>query len=308
MLRQTPWNWTKRGPWIAGIVLWATAAWAGDEEYRLGPESQPQEGVPRGQVIERVHAESRVFPGTIRRYWVYVPAQYDASTPAAVMVFQDGHAYVDPNGQFRATVVMDNLIHAGAMPVTIGIFVDPGHKKSQLPDKPGWNPRPENRSVEYDTLSDDYARFLLEEILPAVGRDYVLTENPELRGICGISSGGICAFTVAWERPDAFRKVLSHVGSFTNIRGGHVYPALIRKTERKPLRVFLQDGSGDLDNAHGNWPLANQEMAAALRFAGYDYQFVYGTGGHNGIHGGAILPESLRWLWRDWQTIAPPAK
>lgn len=308
MLRQTPWNWTKRGPWIAGIVLWATAAWGGDEEYRLGPESQPQEGVPRGQVIERVHAESRVFPGTIRRYWVYVPAQYDASTPAAVMVFQDGHAYVDPNGQFRATVVMDNLIHAGAMPVTIGIFVDPGHKKSQLPDKPGWNPRPENRSVEYDTLSDDYARFLLEEILPAVGRDYVLTENPELRGICGISSGGICAFTVAWERPDAFRRVLSHVGSFTNIRGGHVYPALIRKTERKPLRVFLQDGSGDLDNAHGNWPLANQEMAAALRFAGYDYQFVYGTGGHNGIHGGAILPESLRWLWRDWQTIAPPAK
>jgi enterochelin esterase family protein len=257
-------------------------------------------------VIERVHAESRVFPGTIRRYWVYVPAQYDAAAPAAVMVFQDGHAYVDPKGQFRATIVMDNLIHAGAMPVTIGVFVDPGHKKPQLPDRPGWNPRPENRSVEYDTLSGDYARFLLDEILPAVGRDYVLTENPELRGICGISSGGICAFTVAWERPDAFRKVLSHVGSFTNIRGGHVYPALIRKTERKPLRVFLQDGAGDLDNAHGNWPLANQEMAAALRFAGYDYQFVYGTGGHNGIHGGAILPESLRWLWRDWREATTP--
>jgi enterochelin esterase-like enzyme len=308
MLRQTPWNWMKGGRGIAGLVLWATAVWAGDEDYRLGPESQPQEGVPRGQVIERVHAESRVFPGTIRRYWVYVPAQYDPSTPAAVMVFQDGHAYVDPKGQFRATIVMDNLIHSGAMPVTIGIFVDPGHKKSQLPDRPGWNPRPENRSVEYDTLSGDYARFLLEEILPTVGRDYVLTENPELRGICGISSGGICAFTVAWERPDAFRKVLSHVGSFTNIRGGHVYPALIRKTERKPLRVFLQDGSGDLDNAHGNWPLANQEMAAALRFAGYDYQFVYGTGGHNGIHGGAILPESLRWLWRDWQTASPTAE
>ena len=291
---------------MVGIVLWAAAALAGDEEYRLGPDSQPQEGVPRGQVMERVHAESRVFPETIRRYWVYVPAQYDAAAPAAVMVFQDGHAYVDPKGQFRATIVMDNLIHAGAMPVTIGIFVDPGHKKPQLPDRPGWNPRPENRSVEYDTLSGDYARFLLDEILPAVGRDYVLTENPELRGICGISSGGICAFTVAWERPDAFRKVLSHVGSFTNIRGGHVYPALIRKTERKPLRVFLQDGAGDLDNAHGNWPLANQEMAAALRFAGYDYQFVYGTGGHNGIHGGAILPESLRWLWRDWREATTP--
>lgn len=306
MLQQARWGGTQWTPGLVGIVLWAAAAWAGDEEYRLGPDSQPQEGVPRGQVIERVHAESRVFPGTIRRYWIYVPAQYDAAAPAAVMVFQDGHAYVDPKGQFRATIVMDNLIHAGAMPVTIGVFVDPGHKKPQLPDKPGWNPRPENRSVEYDTLSDDYARFLLEEILPAVGRDYVLTENPELRGICGISSGGICAFTVAWERPDAFRKVLSHVGSFTNIRGGHVYPALIRKTERKPLRVFLQDGSGDLDNAHGNWPLANQEMAAALRFAGYDYQFVYGTGGHNGIHGGAILPESLRWLWRDWREAATP--
>lgn len=304
MLRQAPGSWTDWTLGMVGIVLWTAAALAGDEEYRLGPDSQPQEGVPRGQVIERVHAESRVFPGTIRRYWVYVPAQYEAAAPAAVMVFQDGHAYVDPKGQFRATIVMDNLIHAGAMPVAIGVFVDPGHKKPQLPDRPGWNPRPENRSVEYDTLSGDYARFLLDEILPAVGRDYVLTENPELRGICGISSGGICAFTVAWERPDAFRKVLSHVGSFTNIRGGHVYPALIRKTERKPLRVFLQDGAGDLDNAHGNWPLANQEMAAALRFAGYDYQFVYGTGGHNGIHGGAILPESLRWLWRDWQTAA----
>ncbi|MCA9055345.1 MAG: esterase family protein [Planctomycetaceae bacterium] len=271
----------------------------GDGDYRIGPDSQRKDGVPQGQITEHVFRDSQVFPGTVRRYWVYVPAQYDESAPAAVMVFQDGHAYVDVNGQFRAPVVFDNLIHRGEMPITIGIFIDPGHKKADLPEKPGWQPRPENRSVEYDTPSADYATFLLDEVLPRVGQDYKLTDDPERRAICGISSGGICAFTVAWERPDAFRKVLSHVGSFTNIRGGHIYPAMIRKTERKPLRVVLQDGSGDLDNEHGNWPLSNQQMAAALKYAGYDYEFVYGTGAHSGVHGGAILPDSLRWLWRD---------
>lgn len=284
------------------VVLTSTA-WAGDEIYKLGPDSMRQGGVPRGEVTEYVW-RSQIFPGTIRRYWVYVPKQYDGSKPAAVMVFQDGHAYVDEQGQFRAPIVLDNLIHRGEMPVTIAIFIDPGHKKETLPEKPGWRPQPENRSFEYDTLSDQYARFLLEEILPEVGKHYRLTDDPDQRAICGISSGGICAWTVAWERPDAFRKVLSHVGSFTNIRGGHVYPALIRKTPRKPIRVFLQGGSGDLDNEHGNWPLANQQMAAALKFAGYDYKFVFGEGGHNGIHGGAILPDSLRWLWRNEEPAA----
>src|SRR5207253_11280072 len=155
-----------------------------------------------------------------------------------------------------------------------------------------------NRSYEYDRLGGDYARFLTEEILPAVAKDYRLTDDPEQRAICGISSGGICAFTAAWERPDYFRKVLSHIGSFTNIRGGHNYPAFIRKTERKPIRVFLQDGSNDLNNLHGNWPLANQEMASALQFTGYDYKFVLGDGAHSGKHGGTIMPETLRWLWR----------
>jgi enterochelin esterase-like enzyme len=270
---------------------------ADDSQYKLGPDSQRQEGVPEGKVTEHIW-KSTIFPGTIRRYSVYVPAQYREDQPAAVMVFQDGHAYVNPTGQFRATIVMDNLIHRKEMPVTIGIFIDPGHKKESLPEKPGWQPTPENRSFEYDTLSDQYARFLLEEILPEVGKTYKLTDDPNQRAICGISSGGICAFTVAWERPDAFRKVLSHVGSFTNIRGGHVYHAMIRKTPPKPIRIFLQDGSNDLDNEHGNWPLANQEMAASLKFAKYDYEFVYGDGGHNGIHGGAILPESMKWLWR----------
>jgi enterochelin esterase family protein len=191
--------------------------------------------------------------------------------------------------------VFDNLIHKGEMPVTVGIFINPGMIPAAESDKPARS----NRSFEYDSLSPDYADFLLKEILPEVGKQVKLTDKPQERAIGGISSGGICAWTVAWEKPDAFQKVLSHVGSFTNIRGGHVYPALIRKTENKPIRVFLQDGSGDLDNVHGNWPLANQEMAAALKFMNYDYQFVYGDGGHNGKHGGAILPDSLRWLWKD---------
>ncbi|MGI6456592.1 MAG: alpha/beta hydrolase [bacterium] len=270
--------------------------------YPLGPDSFRHDDVPRGKVTEHVWKESRVYPGTIRRYYVYVPAQYDSEKPAALMVFQDGHAYINENGDFRVPVVFDNLIHKGEMPVTIGVFVDPGHRKEQLPDEPGWNPPPENRSVEYDTLSPDYAEFLLTEILPEVYKEYNITDDPEGHAICGISSGGICAFTVAWERPDQFRKVLSHVGSFVNIRGGHNYPALIRKhKEVLPIRVFLQDGSNDLDNQHGNWSLGNKQMYAALKFRDYDVNFVYGEGGHNGNHGGAILPESLRWLWRDYQ-------
>lgn len=266
------------------------------EEYWHGPDSKVQEGVPQGTVTKAQWSSDRIFPGTVRDYWVYVPAQYNAAKPACVMVFQDGGSYVNLERDFRVPTVFDNLIHKREMPVTIGIFINPGEFPAQDADE---KPR-RNRSFEYDTLSDQYVRFLLEEILPAVGKKYNLTDDPEGRAICGISSGGICAWTVAWERPNEFRKVLSHVGSFTNIRGGHVYPALIRKTEPKPIRVYLQAGENDLDNAHGNWPLSNQQMAKALKFADYDYKFVYGTEGHNGKHGGAILPDSLRWLWRDY--------
>jgi enterochelin esterase family protein len=269
--------------------------------YPYGPDSFRQEGVPQGKVTTHVWKDSKVFPGTIRRYYVYVPAQYDGTKPAALMVFQDGHTYIKEDGDFRVRTVFDNLIHKGEMPVTIGVFVDPGHTKPELPPEPGWDPQPENRSVEYDTLSDDYAKFLLTEILPAVRKEYRITDDPEGHAIGGISSGGICAFTVAWQRPDEFRKVLSHVGSFTNIRGGDRYPGMIRKQDQRPLRVFLQDGSNDLDNRHGNWPLGNQQMFAALKFRDYDVNFDYGEGAHNGNHGGAILPDSLRWLWRDYQ-------
>lgn len=278
-----------------GLLLGSAAgAWADDDNLPFGPDSQRQEGVPQGKLTKH-EWKSQIFPGTTRDYYVYVPAQFDGKTPAAVMVFQDGHAYVNEKGEHRVPIVFDNLIHKGEMPITIGIFINPGHRGDKPPESP-W--RANNRSFEYDTLSDQYARFLLEEILPEVNRTYPLTDDPNMRAICGISSGGICAWTVAWERPNEFRKVLSHVGSFTNIRGGHNYHAMIRKTEKKPIHVFLQDGSNDLDNEHGNWWLANLEMEAALKYKKYDYKFVGGDGGHNGKHGGAILPDSLRWLWR----------
>src|SRR5262245_3410310 len=209
------------------------SAFAADD-YQLSADSFFQPGAPRGQVSKHTW-QSQIFPNTTRAYWVYVPAQYTPQHPAAVMVFQDGAAYVNDRGDFRTTVVFDNLIHKKQMPVTVGIFINPGQ-----------NPQERyQRSVEYDTLSDRYARFLEKEILPEVGKNYNLRQDAGGRAIGGISSGGICAFTVAWERPDLFSKVLSHVGSFTNIRGGDVYPGKIRKTAKKPIRVFLQDGSGD---------------------------------------------------------------
>jgi enterochelin esterase family protein len=280
------------------LMSFALPTIAQDDQYVFGPDSQRQEGVPQGRVTKHTW-KSTIFEGTIREYSIYVPAEQHRQGQAdfAVMVFQDGHAYADEKGQFRVPIVFDNLIHKKEIPPIVAVFINPGHRGDTLPANP-WNSR--NRSFEYDTLSDQYARFLLDEMLPQVEKDtgLKLTTDPERRAICGISSGGICAWTVAWNRPDAFRKVLSHVGSFTNIRGGNAYPFLLRKTEKKPIRVFLQDGKNDLDNAHGNWWLANQEMAAALKFRGYDYQFVGGDGGHNGKHGGAILPDSLRWLWR----------
>ena len=293
----------RRATWIFACALFAFVSQAAAENYKLGPDSTPQDGVPQGKVEEYVWENSKIFPGTTRQHWVYAPAQYDGSKPACAMVFQDGRGYVSLKGHSRVPIVFDNLIHKKEMPVTIGIFINPGQVP---PARTGGKPR-RNRSFEYDSLGDLYVRFLLEEILPEVGKKYKLTDQAAGRAICGISSGGIAAFTAAWERPDAFSKVISYVGSFTNIRGGHVYPALIRKTEPKPIRVFLQEGENDLDNLHGSWPLANRQMAAALKFAGYDYRFEMGDGGHNGRHGGAILPDMLRWLWRDYPGVKSAA-
>jgi gluconolactonase len=285
------------------LRLFSIAAALFADEYSLGPDSQRQPGVPKGTVT-KFRWSSKIFPGTVRDYWVYVPAQYKPDQAAALMVFQDGESYIKEDGQLRGPIVLDNLIHQGSIPVMIGIFINPG----VLPALSETQQSRFNRSFEYDGLGDRYARFLLEEILPEVAKTYNLSSDPNQRGIGGQSSGGICALTAAWNRPDAFRRVLSFIGSYTDLRGGDIYPALIRKTEPKPIRVFLQDGKNDLDIYSGSWWIANQAMASAFKFAGYDSTFVTGTEGHNMKHGGAILPDALRWLWRDYaKPIAPPS-
>jgi enterochelin esterase-like enzyme len=261
--------------------------------YAYGPDSFPQEGVPRGVVHEHEWSESEVFPGTTRRYSVYVPAQYTPEAPASLVVFQDGHVYLDPEGAFRAGVVLDNLIHRGEMPVTVGVFVDPGE--------------PDNRNAEYDAFDDAYATFLLTEILPGVLESYRIADDPDRWAICGGSAGGNCAFTVGWLRTDRFRKVASFLGSFAQMEGGNPYLNLIAKTPRKPLRIFLQAGTRDLyfDEAVFNWYSTNLRMAAALAERGYDFRLVLGDGEHSaapGNHGAAILPDALRWLWRQGET------
>ncbi|MBS1872942.1 MAG: SMP-30/gluconolactonase/LRE family protein [Acidobacteria bacterium] len=272
----------------------ASAQTAPASEYVLGPDSQRHDGVPKGTVTQRQWT-SKIYPGAVRDYWIYVPAQYDAASPACIMVFQDGGGWVKEDGAIRATVVLDNLIHKREIPVSIGVFINPGVL-------PAINENAQaryNRSFEYDALGDRYSRFLLEEILPEVARQHNISTDPSHRAIGGSSSGAICAFTVAWNRPDQFRRVLSWVGSYTNLRGGEIYPNLIRKTEPKPLRIFLQDGRNDLNVYSGSWYLANQSMASALEYAGYDVKFVVGSEAHNSKHGAAILPDALRWLWLD---------
>ncbi len=272
---------------------------AGDYElYPVDPASIPDPSAPHGKLEQQSPFLSGVYPQTTRDWWIYVPAQYSADKPAAVIIFQDGAAYIGnvPN-------VLDNLIASGQMPVTVAVFIQPGTLQ------PGGAAHGNNqRSFEYDTVSDQYSKFLLEEILPEVEKKVKLRHDPQSRCLAGLSSGAACAFTAAWYRPDQFSKVLSWIGSYTDLAGGatglegaHNYPSLIRRTEKKAIRVYLQDGDHDLDNQFGNWPLANQEMAAALKFKKYEYQFVVGHGGHSGVMGTAYLPVSLRWLWQDYK-------
>ena len=261
------------------------------------PDRTVQPGVPQGKITSGVFENSQNFPGTKREYSVYVPAQYKADEPANLMVFMDGSGYSKADGAFRVPIVFDNLIHQKAMPVTIAVFVNPG---TIAATKPGASDR-SNRSFEYDSMGDLYTKFLIDEFLPVALKDLKVSTDPAKRAVCGISSSGICAFTIAWERPDQFGKVLSHIGSFTNIRGGWAYPGLVRKTHKnpKPIKVYLQEGKDDVNNLHGNWPLGNQDLAAALQFAGYQYKIVMTEGGHSGKWAGEILPDALRWLWND---------
>ncbi|RYD27328.1 MAG: gluconolactonase, partial [Verrucomicrobiaceae bacterium] len=264
------------------------------DDYQLGPDSQPKEGVPQGKEEKLDLGVSKIFPGSTHEAWVYVPAQYDPAKPACLMVFQDGGGCVGRQGGWRVPVVFDNLIAAGQIPVTIGLFINPG----VLPATSDQALARYNRSYEYDGLGDAYARFLIEEAIPELKKKWNISDNPDDRAIGGASSGAIAAFTAAWERPDAFRRVFSTIGTYVGLRGGNEYPTLIRKTEPKPLRIFLQDGSNDLNIYGGDWFNANQGMLTALTFAGYEVNHVWGDGGHNGKQGGAVMPDALRWLWQ----------
>jgi enterochelin esterase family protein len=280
-----------------------------DDAYRLGPDSEPHQGVPQGKIVGPLVLKSTVYPDTTRNYWIYVPAQYNASKPACLMVFFDGHAFVGLKGDYRIPYVFDNLIYRREMPVTIGVFINPGHRADQKEASDSeWGDRTTNRRVEYNALDDTYSKLIVNELLPAVKKDYKISDDPECRAISGASSGAICAFTVAWHRPDQFSKVISTIGSFTNIMGGHVYPDLIRKSEKKPIRIFLQDGVNDNRgrgrggqyDATRDWHAQNIKMVAALKEKNYDVNFTWGIGTHSNKQGGAIMPEMLRWLWRDY--------
>lgn len=267
------------------------------ENDPVDPASEAHPGVPKGEVLKFVFDQSQIFPGTWREYWVYIPAQYNAEQPACVYINQDGI-------QWKAPTVFDNLIHQKEMPVTIGVFVM--HGKVKAADENKALDR-YNRSFEYDGLGDAYARFLLDEILPDVekqkasdGRPIRLSRNGNDRAIGGSSSGAVCAFTAAWERPDAFSRVFSAIGTYVGLRGAERYPTLVRKFEPKPLRIFLQDGSDDLNIYAGDWWMANQTMERALTFAGYEVTARWGEGGHNGKQGTALFPEAMRYLWKDW--------
>lgn len=280
------------------VLCYAHAfAQAPQETYPVDPASQEQAGVPKGEILKFTFEDSKIFPGTSREISVYIPAQYKGDTPACVYVNQDGI-------QWKAPTVFDNLIAKKEMPVTIGIFVTPG--KVLARDKDAALDR-FNRSFEYDGLGDRYARFLLDEVFPFVenqkasdARPIRLSRNGNDRAIGGSSSGAVCAFTAAWEHPEEFSRVFSAIGTYTGLRGADRYDILIRKYEPKPIRIFMQDGSNDLNIYAGDWWKANESMERALTFAGYDVKHVWGTGGHNGAHGTAVFPDAMRWLWRDY--------
>ena len=291
-------------------------------EYAFMADSLPQQGIPKGRLEGPFEFHSKIIAGTVRRYWIYVPAQYSPRKPANLLVFQDGQRATNPDGSLRVPQAMEDAIGKGYMPVTIGVFITPGNTSDAYPDNLGMS-NPNHRAQEYDALSDAYARMLIDELLPEVGRKYTLTSDPEKRAIGGTSSGAICAFTVAWNRPDYFRRVISMIGSYTSIGykpatesepmtpGGDLYPTLIRRAAIKPIRIYLQDGSHDLSNEFGNWFLANQQMVSAFEYANakadkegklgtrYEVKHFWGDGSHSDLNGGVLLPEIFRWIWTD---------
>jgi enterochelin esterase family protein len=260
-----------------------------------GPDSYDQPGVPRGKLSEKKVHTSRIYPGMTSDYWVWTPAQYDPKTPAALMVWQDGQGMTAREGT-RSQIVFENLTQQKKIPVMVHVFISPGTIGTRR-----------MRSQEYDSVNDTYPRFLRDEILPEVYREYNIRRDGYSRAIAGNSSGGICAFNAAWQQNDQFTRVLSRIGSFTSIQwlpgeldGGNTYPFKIRKEPKHNIRVWLQDGSEDLENRFGSWPLQNLQMANSLKMMDYDFHLSFGNGTHNSAQGNAELPESLTWLWRGY--------
>ncbi|HTQ39375.1 MAG TPA: alpha/beta hydrolase-fold protein [Pirellulales bacterium] len=304
---------------LFGICTQAFAA-GEDDHYQLGPDSLAQDGVPKGKLVGPLKLPSEVFPGTSHTYWVYVPAQYDPAKPASLMIFNDGQAFIDMQGNVRAPNVLDNLIFRRELPVMIAVFINPGHTPEQPEPTPKeWGDRNTNRPVEYNSLDDKYPRVIVDELLPVLYKDYNISHDAEQHGIGGASSGGIAAFTVAWERPDDFRKVITIVGSFTDLRGpgsGSTYADKVMESEKKPIRIFMQDGRNDLRGVRRDgggsydqkrdWFYQNVRLADALTKKGYDLNYAWGIGLHGQKQGGAILPDMLRWLWRDHAVSTDP--
>jgi enterochelin esterase-like enzyme len=281
-----------------------------DSFYQLTADSKPRDGVPQGKFSEAKVLPSEVFPGTQHTYWVYVPAQYDATRPTAVMVFNDGQAMMSEPGDVQAHRVLDNLIYRREIPVMLGVFINPGRRPDQPEPNPrDWGDKTTNRADEYNPPNDKYARVIVDELMPALKRDYNILPDAEQHGIMGASSGGCAAFSVAWFRPDDFRKVITFVGSFTDIRGAHIYPELVARSARKPIRLFMQDGRNDnrrQDNLKMDWFYQNVRLKDALEQKGYDLNYTWGIGNHGQKQGGAIFPSMMRWLWRDHAVSSDP--
>jgi enterochelin esterase family protein len=286
-----------------------------DIHYRLGPDSLAQEGIPKGEIRGPFTLPSKAWEGTQHTYWVYVPAQYDQSVPASLMIFNDGQAYMAPEADLRAQNVMDNLIYRREIPVMIGVFINPGRRPDQPePNLKEWGDRTTNRPAEYNSLDDRYARVIVDELLPVLYKEYNISKDPDHHGIGGSSSGAIAAFGVAWHRPDHFRKVLSFIGSFVDLRGGHQYSDIVAKSEKKPLRIYMQDGRNDNRgigrdgnyNEKRDWFLQNVKLMKALENKGYELNYTWGIGRHSQKMSGLVLPEAMRWLWRDQAVSTDP--
>jgi enterochelin esterase family protein len=260
------------------------------------PDAYPQPGVPQGHLTEKLIHTSRIYPGMQSNYWVYMPPGYDPNTPAALMVWQDGEVNIDRNAVSHTLNVIDNLTYKKQIPVIVHVFISPGRMDGKA-----------MRSIEYDTVDETYPRFLRDEVLAEIGTKYKIRADAYSRGMIGESSGGICAFNAAWQQPDQFSRVVSRIGSFTSIQwkpnqldGGNTYPNKIRKEARRNIRVWLQDGSEDLENEHGSWPLQAIQMANSLKRQDYDFHLSFGNGTHTRLGGQVEAPAELIWVWRGY--------